>query len=180
MTRLQIFVLALNGIFIAGAVQGAITGHSPVVDNWPVTTPLEHLVQKYKYGFQTTEKLFFGLIKLSLLCLWKRMFGRAHMHGFIRMCHVMMVLVAAWSTAFFLATVFQCGARQWELNWAPIGVFLTQCSNTLNMLTVFTATDVMTDFIIMFMPVPIIWKLQMPVRKKVGVTSIFMVGLLLV
>lgn len=46
------------------------------------------------------------------------------------------------------------------------------------MLTVFTATDMATDFIIMFMPTPIIWKLHMQIQKKFGLTSIFMVGLL--
>lgn len=167
--------MILNGVFLAGTIQGAITGHSPVVNNWPVTTELEHLAQKYKYAFQTTEKITFGLIKLSILLLWKRLFGR--IRSFARFCSIMIWVITAWSIAFFFATLFQCGTR-WTWNWAPIFIFLTQCSDTLNMLTVFTATDVLTDFIIMFMPVPIIWKLQMPLRKKLGVTSIFMVGLL--
>ncbi|KAJ5783755.1 uncharacterized protein N7518_009432 [Penicillium psychrosexuale] len=45
------------------------------------------------------------------------------------------------------------------------------------MLTVFCGTDVLTDFVIMLMPVPIIWKLKMSVKKKIGVTSVFMVGI---
>ncbi|KAI1079501.1 hypothetical protein F5B20DRAFT_166674 [Whalleya microplaca] len=169
-----VFVLALNGIFIAGTVQGAITGHSPVVNDWPVTTDLEHLAQKYKYAFQTTEKIAFGLIKLSFVFLWKRLFTRAR--PMVILCWVMVGVLTAWCLAFFFATVFQCGTR-WTWNWAPIGIFLTQCANTLTLLTVFTATDLLTDFIIMFMPVPLIWKLHMPTKKKIGVTSIFMVGL---
>ncbi|KAI1504896.1 hypothetical protein F5X99DRAFT_330466 [Biscogniauxia marginata] len=169
-----IFVLALNGIFIGGTVQGAITGHSPVVDNWPVTTELEHLAQKYKYAFQTTEKIAFGLIKLSLVFLWKRIFGQSK--SFVIFCWAMVGILTLWSVAFFFATVFQCGTR-WTWNWAPIGIFLTQCVDTLSMLTVFTATDLLTDFIIILMPVPLIWRLHMPTKKKVGVTSIFMVGL---
>lgn len=171
----SIFVLALDGIFLGGTVQGAITGHSPVVNDWPVSTDLEHLVEKYKYGFQTTEKIAFGLIKLSILFLWKRMFGRVR--TFVVLCWVMIAIVTAWSISFFFATLFQCSTH-WSWNWAPITLFLTQCTNTLNMLTVFTATDVFTDFIILFMPVPIIWKLHMQRRKKIGVTSIFMVGFL--
>ncbi|KAI1089105.1 hypothetical protein F5B19DRAFT_468782 [Rostrohypoxylon terebratum] len=168
------FVLALNGIFIAGTVQGAITGHSPIENDWPVTTELEHLAQKYKYAFQTTEKVTFGLIKLAILFLWKRIFGPAG--WFVRLCWCMIVIICAWSISFFFATLFQCGT-EWTWNWAPIGIFLTQCTNTLNMLTVFTATDLLTDFIIMFMPVPLIWKLHMPTRRKIGVTCIFMLGL---
>ena len=67
----------------------------------------------------------------------------------------MIVLVILWSTAFFFATVFQCGV-DWKLNWAPITLFLTQCSNTLNMLTVFTATDIITDVLIIAMPIPMV------------------------
>ncbi|KAI1384571.1 uncharacterized protein F4822DRAFT_367163 [Hypoxylon trugodes] len=169
-----VFILALNGIFIAGTVQGAITGHSPIENNWPVTTDLEHLAQKYKYAFQTTEKVAFGLIKLSFVFLWKRIFNRARQ--VVVFCWVMVGVLIAWFLAFFFATVFQCGTR-WTWNWAPIGIFLTQCANTLTLLTVFTATDIVTDFIIMFMPVPMIWKLHMPTKKKIGITSIFMVGL---
>ncbi|KAI1124348.1 hypothetical protein F5Y10DRAFT_249614 [Nemania abortiva] len=168
-----VFVLALNGIFLAGTIQGAITGHSPVVDGWPVTTELEHLAQKYKYAFQTTEKVAFGLIKLSLLFLWKRIFIQAK--RFVLLCWIMIGIITAWSLAFFFATVFQCGTR-WRMNWAPIAIFLTQCVNTLDLLTVFTATDIVTDFIIILMPVPMIWKLHMPTKRKIGITSIFMVG----
>ncbi|KAI1114928.1 hypothetical protein F5Y14DRAFT_461024 [Nemania sp. NC0429] len=168
-----VFVLALNGIFIAGTAQGAITGHSPVVDGWPVTTELEHLVQKYKFAFQTTEKIAFGLVKLSLLFLWKRIFSRAR--RFVLLCWVMIGVIAAWSIAFFFSTLFQCGT-DWQKNWAPIGIFLTQCLNSLDLLTVFTATDILTDFIIILMPVPMIWKLQMQTKRKVGITATFMVG----
>ncbi|KAL5335747.1 hypothetical protein BJX70DRAFT_374383 [Aspergillus crustosus] len=172
--EVQFFVLILNGIFLGGLIQGAITGHSVVIDNWPQPSALEVLAQKYKYAFQTVEKITFGLIKLSLLFLWKRILSP--IYAFQVFCWVMIGVVAAWSIAFFFATLFQCGVN-WDWNWAPIGFFLTQCTDTLNMLTVFCGTDLLTDFIIMFMPVPIIWGLRMSVRKKIGVTSVFMVGI---
>lgn len=168
------FVLALNGIFLSGVIQGAITGHSVVRNNWPQPSALEALVQKYKYAFQTTEKIAFGLIKISILLLWKRMLSP--IRSFQLLCWVMIVIVAAWSISFFFATLFQCGTN-WDWNWAPIAFFLTQCTDTLNMLTVFCGTDVLTDFVIMLMPVPIIWRLKMSVKRKIGVTSVFMVGI---
>ena len=67
----------------------------------------------------------------------------------------MIGITIAWSLAFFLATVFQCGV-EWSLNWAPITDFLTKCSNTLDMLTVFTATDILTDLMIIAMPIPMV------------------------
>lgn len=168
-------MLALDGIFLSGTVQGAINGHSPVVNDWPVSTDLEHLAEKYKYAFHITEKVAFGLIKLSILFLWKRMFGRVR--SFAILCWIMIGIIASWSIAFFFATVFRCGTY-WALNWAPSTSFPTQCTDTLAIITVFSATDVITDLIILFMPVPIIWRLHMGLRKKIGVTSIFMVGFL--
>lgn len=67
----------------------------------------------------------------------------------------MIGIVTAWSLTFFFATVFQCGLN-WSRNWAPIGIFLTQCSNTLDMLSVFTATDIVTDLMIIAMPIPMV------------------------
>ncbi|KAL8721382.1 MAG: hypothetical protein Q9225_001929 [Loekoesia sp. 1 TL-2023] len=159
---------------VTGCVQRVITGHSPVVNDWPVSTEKEHLAEKYKYGFQTTEKIAFGLIKLSFLFLWRRIFG--HVRIFNTISWVMIAVVSAWSLTFFLATVFQCGVK-WNLNWAPITAFLTQCSNTLNMLTVFTTTDIITDLLIIAMPIPMIWSLQMSIRRKVAVSGMFLVGI---
>ncbi|KAI1413762.1 hypothetical protein F5Y13DRAFT_188732 [Hypoxylon sp. FL1857] len=157
-------VLALNGIFIVGIARGAITGQS---------SDVEHLAY-FKYAFLTTEKITFGLIKLSLLFLLKRIFGPSK--RVVRHCWFMIGVISAWSVSFFFATVFECGI-QWSWNWAPIDIFQAQCTKTLKMLTVFTTTDVLTDFVIMFMPVPLIWNLHISTKKKLGVTSIFMVGL---
>jgi uncharacterized membrane protein YuzA (DUF378 family) len=145
LTHVQLFTLALNGIFLGATIEGAITGHSPVLNGWPVTIPLEIVAQKYKYAFQTTEKIVFGLIKISILLLWERLFGASN--RFRILCWVMIGLTAAWSLAFFFTTVFQCGTR-WPLNWSPIGIFLTECIESLNVLTVFSATDILSDLII--------------------------------
>ena len=67
----------------------------------------------------------------------------------------MIGIIAAWTVAFFFATVFQCGTK-WYLNWAPIWDFLRGCDDTLTVLTVFTVTDILTDLIIIAMPVPMV------------------------
>ncbi len=119
---------------------------------------------QYKYGFQTTEKIAFGLIKLSILFLWRRIFG--HVRTFNIVSWVMVGIIIAWSLTFFIATVFQCGVN-WSLNWAPITLFLTECSNTLDMLTVFTATDIITDLLIIAMPIPMVCKIRKDLRTKI-------------
>ena len=160
-------------MMLVGCAQHVLTGHSPVQNKLPVPTEKEHAAQRvswnyqcllcrpnrraqYKYGLQTTEKPAFGLIKVSVLLLWRRIFGAVR--GFNRMCWVMIGIIIAWSTAFFFATLFQCGVV-WELNWAPIWTFLTKCTDTLTVLTVFTTTDILTDLIIIAMPVPMVCRI---------------------
>ncbi|KAI0186892.1 hypothetical protein EV127DRAFT_472344 [Xylaria flabelliformis] len=83
--------------------------------------------------------------------------------------------IGAWSIAFFFITVFQCGLR-WDLNWAPVGVQLTECVSLIGLLTAYSTLDLVTDFVILCIPIPVIWNLSMPVRKKIGVTAVFGVG----
>ncbi|KAL4779980.1 hypothetical protein BJX76DRAFT_351335 [Aspergillus varians] len=168
-----VLVLGLNGVFLGGLIQGPITGHSLVESGWPVHSDLEELSQKYKYAFQAVEKIAFGLIKISILFLWKRI--SSPIRSFQLFCWIMIGVVTTWSISFFFATLFQCGTN-WSWNWAPIGFFLTECTDTLIMFTVFTATDLLTDFIIMFLSVQLIWQLKMTTVKKIGVTSLFLVG----
>ena len=40
------------------------------------------------------------------------------------------------------------------------------------------AINVASDFSIFCLPIPVVWKLQLPRKKKVGVLMIFMTGLL--
>ena len=108
---------------------------------------------QFKYAFQITEKIAFGLIKLSIVFLWRRIFG--HIRAFNIGSWVLIVILAAWSLAFFFATIFQCAPHE-DYNWAPLTVFLTDCSNTFDMVTVFAASDILTDLIIIIIPIPIV------------------------
>ena len=67
----------------------------------------------------------------------------------------MIALTITWSLAFFFTMVFQCGT-DWNLDFGPILPFLSECTNTLDMLTVFTATDIVSDLLIIAMPIPMV------------------------
>ena len=40
------------------------------------------------------------------------------------------------------------------------------------------AVGVATDFVVLCLPIPVVWRLQLPLRKKLGILAIFMTGLL--
>jgi hypothetical protein len=53
-----------------------------------------------------------------------------------------------------------------------------QCSSTKRMNYAHGSFGVVSDLYIFILPLPGLWKLQLPVKKKVGVCAIFLAGLM--
>ena len=86
----------------------------------------------------------------------------------------MLVVVGAWTVSFFFASLFQCH---------PITPLIEafyghKCVNTIALWYAGGATDIAVDFFILGMPVPLVLKLQLPWRQKLGVLSMFLLGAL--
>lgn len=90
----------------------------------------------------------------------------------------MISIVGIWTTAFFFANLLQCYPI--STNWVGPGADSYSCINTNMMYLAQAWTDVLTDLMILSLPIPCIWALQMPAKHKVGVTAIFLLGLLTV
>lgn len=84
--------------------------------------------------------------------------------------------------AFHLGTTVAFGAlcipRRGE-SW-PEGLFSTHCGKAISMTYIQGTFNVVSDFYILIIPIPVVVRLQLPLRKKVGVCAIFMTGLLCV
>lgn len=118
--------------------------------------------------------LTYGIIKLSVLLLYRRLFvGRL----FNRCSFVVCVVIALWSLSFFFAFAFQCGTNiaNW---WTSAATIKAYCDNTNAVNLGFVISDVLTDVMILLIPIPIIWKLQMSTTNKIGLTGVFLLGLL--
>ena len=66
--------------------------------------------------------------------------------------------------------------RPLKLFWDPTAK--GHCGNLNAMSAVAGATNMVTDLMVMLLPVPIIWRLQMANLQKVGITIIFSFGFL--
>ena len=84
----------------------------------------------------------------------------------------MLATVTVWGIAFMTTEILMCdndghaghpscGGAQWTVLW-------------------FAITDVISDIIILSMPYPMIRKLQMSRRDKIGLSTIFLLGTLFV
>lgn len=127
------------------------------------------------FAQQLSSTLTFGLTKLSVLLFYKRVFRG---NTFNTAVWTMISIVGVWFVAFFFANLLQCYPI--SLNWKASGAQVNSCINTNVMYLAQAWTDVITDVMILSLPIPCIWALQMPARHKVGVTAIFLLGVLTV
>lgn len=114
------------------------------------------------------------MAKLSLLLLYLQVF---HVNVTLRYC---IYFTMAFLSLFYTATL---------IAYAVLSIPKPGQSQLAAILSVNTAKDiplgitqgavnVASDFYIFCLPIPVIWKLQLPPRKKVGVLAIFATGLL--
>lgn len=55
-----------------------------------------------------------------------------------------------------------------------------QCGNQKVLNYIISVFNVISDLYLLSIPIPVVWRLQMATRTKIGVSAVFMVGFLLV
>jgi len=114
------------------------------------------------------------LIRISILDLYIKIF---RVNWFIKVCYGYMAFQVAFILSMFLTTMLLC--RPFAMNWDPTipgGV----CGDLLASYYATHITILLTDVILGFLPIPILWKLKMNTRKKIGICLIFMLGTLII
>lgn len=115
--------------------------------------------------------LALGLVKLSILCLYGRLFSAGRYPVAIK---VFLVLTSAWLVSFVFATFFQV----WPLscNW----VNCTPTTNYTVMYVCLSVTDVLLDIAILCIPTSFIRTLHISKGQKISLVGIFGLGVLYV
>ncbi|KAJ0120490.1 hypothetical protein J7T55_015219 [Diaporthe amygdali] len=130
-------------------------------------TEQEMLARKVQYVFLLLYPLAIGSTKASLLFLYRRIFTINRRTRVIIVFTI--ALVGAWMAAFFFAELFQCSTKFWA-NWGSSHDIQTQCNKTTMIIFSVCLTDFLFDLTILIMPIPL----------KIGVLSIFLLGIVFV
>ncbi|MCJ1429776.1 hypothetical protein MMC29_007691, partial [Sticta canariensis] len=109
------------------------------------------------------------LIKLSILLLYKRAFAITSMRYAI---YVVGFFVLSSSISNALSFTFQCTplARSWNIEIPG------HCVNQPLVIMLASMFSFLTDCAIYIMPMPVIWRLQLAIMRKVELTLVFAVG----
>ena len=111
-----------------------------------------------------------ALAKASLLAFYFRM---SQLRWLKVTSVVLGLVIVAYSLALIFALVFACRpiAAAWDVTIAN-----AQCINRPAIYVVLAVLNIATDVILLILPIPMVWKLQMPVVQKIGVIIVFLIG----
>ena len=85
-----------------------------------------------------------------MLCFYRRIFrGQV----FDICSKILIGIVSFWTLSFFFTILFECGTNFWAL-WSTLNNLITHCLNEVMALKALTISDVITDGLILAMPVP--------------------------
>lgn len=121
------------------------------------------------YAFIFLQVFTTTVLKLAILGLYRRTFVTK---AFQRAIFIVTVFILADSLGLLLAECLYCIPAEHLWNPKVPG----KCINRVVYTTLASCTLLVTDLVLYLMPLPVIWKLQMTMRRKLELTFIFMLG----
>ncbi|KAK7955852.1 uncharacterized protein PG986_005074 [Apiospora aurea] len=163
---------SLSSLSITGVVRcGLGYDHmANIMENYgpePITLLLKLLI-----GLQFTWVISLSLCKISILLLYRKLFPTPLIHW---ASLATSVLIAAWAVATIMAGCLICQpiSKNWDL-------FMTggDCGDQVLSFTVTGVTNLITDVMVLVLPLPNLYKLQAPIQQRVVLVGVFSLGFL--
>ncbi|KAL8897720.1 MAG: hypothetical protein Q9207_007072 [Kuettlingeria erythrocarpa] len=147
---------------------------TPGMSLWLITSPC---------SIPTTQFIQINLVmylfaimfaKLSILIFYHRLFGVNV--AFRRAVFAVSAIVVGYCLSLALATIFQCTppAAVWDLK---LRMQTNNCISLIKIEIAIGGFNIPTDIIILLLPAPMLWKLQMPWSRKLGLMAILATGI---
>ena len=115
-----------------------------------------------------------AMVKLSILLFYARIFpGRT----FRRVLYAIGGMVLLWWTCCQFVIVFQCRPIPdfWKYREGPAGPGVN-CIDVSSFFVGQAIPNIATDIVLLILPLPSIWRLQLPVSQRLSLVAIFAVG----
>ncbi|KAI9728095.1 MAG: hypothetical protein M1834_007811 [Cirrosporium novae-zelandiae] len=110
-------------------------------------------------------------VKFSIMSFYIRIFGTKN--SFRISVYIVMFLVMAWCVSLILETLFLC--RPLAYNWDQ--TIDGTCGNRNTTFVSAGVLNMITDILIMLLPIPHIWKLQLQMANNISLVAIFSLGI---
>ena len=90
------------------------------------------------------------------------------------MVYALLVLVVCWGIATLFSSVFQC--RPVKAAWRSLPA--AHCFNYRAWLVGTNVPNIVIDFFILVLPIPLVWRLNLSVPRRASLNAVFLVGVL--
>ncbi|MCJ1281444.1 hypothetical protein MMC26_000763, partial [Xylographa opegraphella] len=108
--------------------------------------------------------------KISVLLLYRRIFSQGRFRYAI---YIVSGLCLLWFTIVVFVTFFQCQPVAFAWDHTSQGT----CINLQAMYYGFTVSNMVLDILVNFMPVKLIWQLQVPLKQRMLLLAILLLGI---
>ncbi|KAI0401349.1 hypothetical protein F4802DRAFT_580984 [Xylaria palmicola] len=177
--------LHLDDLFALVAVSAFIACHVFV---YRIMTTTGYFVRGWDLQIKDLEWHYFNLyfittlynvtmifIKAAILLQWARIFTPGERNIFFWLCYSIASLNAIFYIVTILVDLLRCHPVQYHWDKAIPG---GHCDNDDLLSPLSGGINVILDLTILLIPQKIIWKLNLPFKKKLGVSLVFVVGIL--
>ncbi|KAI9903891.1 hypothetical protein N3K66_000420 [Trichothecium roseum] len=164
-----IFTLLTAGFLVASCQNG-------MGRHWLSLNPMEKFESmKYFYMAQISYKAAINLTKCSIILLYLRIFNK--IRWFKWACWFILACVAMYMAGSVLVTIFQCRPIR-----AAFDKTITDkvCVNNTQFWYANAGFSISTDVIILLLPMPLVYQLQVPWPQKAALTGVFALGIFVV
>ena len=110
-------------------------------------------------------------VKLSLLVTYRRIFDTA---AFKQRTLLVGIACVVWFIVTLFTGVFQC--RPFSAAFDPKTLFTYHCIDLQSYYWGTCAANMVLDFVVLLLPLYMVWGLALPKRQKLAVSGIFMLG----
>jgi len=107
-----------------------------------------------QYSFVLLSILASGFTKLSIAYFYRRLFVTRNGSPFDWAIRISVAIVVLWTISFFLASLFECGVH-FSANWGSVED-LSYCTAAFNIDNAFVVSDLLTDILVLCLPLPVV------------------------
>ncbi|KAI1772959.1 hypothetical protein F4818DRAFT_129498 [Hypoxylon cercidicola] len=140
-----------------------------------LVTPQLVAKSQVEWAYTLMLPVALGCMKASFLFFYMRVFAIQKQSFIFKFLAGFITFVVIWAVTFFFTTLFECG-RDFGAIWDSQNEFQRRCTNTMNLVFALCISDFVTDILIIAIPVPLVLRLNLSTRQKVGVCSMFLLG----
>ncbi|KAK0386875.1 hypothetical protein NLU13_5188 [Sarocladium strictum] len=166
-----IFTIACCSLQLAAAFHGHLGEHQPQYPNGTaiMDDPGLAFFEKSKFAMNMLSLIGLGLVKSSILVLYLSIFP----NRIFKWCVIgMLCYVGAWTISFFFSHLFIC---------IPVTAFIDffetrKCLDQVALFLTVLYTNIVADFVILLLPIPMVIKTQMKRATKCAVLGMLMLG----